>query len=73
MSLHQRACSGRTRHHSCPARSLQRGDAAGVIVVLMRIDDQSHVSQSKAERSYVGINQRRRLRQPAINQNVPAL
>ena len=53
------------------AEALQRGDAAGMVVVAVRHEDQLDVFGLEAQRADVLIDQRRRLRQRRVQQHVP--
>lgn len=66
-------CGCRARRHNGAARALERCDAAGVIVMSMRVDDQANVFSAESERADVLVDDRRRLWEPAVEQNKPAI
>jgi hypothetical protein len=57
------------RHGASAAVAHQRRDAAGVVVVGVRVADQVHVLDAEPERPDMGLDQRRRLRQRAVEQD----
>jgi hypothetical protein len=66
----QRALAGRARGHLCLADALECRDAAGVIVVRMRVENELDVLEFEARGADVGGDQRRRLREAAIDEDV---
>jgi hypothetical protein len=69
----QRGGSGRTGRHLRSAGALQGGEATGVIEVFVGVQDQLDVFHFEAEFTNAGGDQRRRLRQGAIDQDMAAL
>ena len=65
----QRPRPGSAGGDSRAAQPLKRSDAAGMIEVRMRVDDQPHILGAETELSNTGVDERRRLRQPAVEQD----
>ena len=55
-ALLERPCPGRAGRHHGPARTLERRDAAGVIVVRVRVQDQLDVGGPEADLADVLVN-----------------
>jgi hypothetical protein len=71
MPLAQRLGRAGARQHPRAAVPLQRGHSADMVEMLVRHQDQLHLAHVMAGRLEIGLDQRRRLRQVAIDQDHP--
>jgi len=65
--------SPRTSEHTRTADPLQFGDSSRMIVVHMGVEDDLHVFDSESERMYIADDERHRLGQISVDQNVAAI
>ena len=69
-ALLERPGAGRAGRYPRPARALQRGDTPGVVVVRVGIHDEPNGLGAKPELADARIDERRRLRQAAVQEDV---
>jgi hypothetical protein len=69
----ERTSAGAARRHRCTAETLEGGNAARVVVMGVRVHDEANGLGAESERPDVLVDQCRRLRQPAVEQDAPCV